>query len=278
MRELQAIFAQPGFERYRKATRREQFLAEMERIVPWAELCEVIEPHYSKVDGAGRPPVGLDRMLRIYFLQQWFNLSDPAVEEAVYDSASIRAFVEIDLGREPAPDETTVCKFRHLLEKHTLGEKLFQAVNAHFQKHGLKVTRGTTVDATIIGVPTSTNNHDGKRDPEMCQTKKGNRYYFGMKAHIGVDCIKPSLSIPSSPPRPIPMTRRPCLTCCMGMRPGFGMTVPVAVRPKRFGRQLRMRRTSRITRVAAIVPSPRLTENGTAPNPKSVPKWNICSG
>lgn len=187
MRELQATFAQAGFEQYRKSTRREQFLAEMERVVPWKELCAVIEPYYPKVDGAGRPPVGLERMLRIYFLQQWFNLSDPAVEEAVYDSTSMRAFVGIDLGREPAPDETTVCKFRHRLEKHALGNKLFQAVNAHLQKRGLKVTRGTIVDATIIGAPTSTKNHDGKRDPEMCQTKKGNQYYFGMKAHIGVD-------------------------------------------------------------------------------------------
>jgi len=187
MREQQATFAQAGFEQYRKTTRREQFLAEMERVVPWKELCAVIEPYYPKVDGAGRPPVGLERMLRLYFLQQWFNLSDPAVEEAVYDSASMRAFVGIDLGREPAPDETTVCKFRHLLEKRALGKKLFQAVNAHLQKRGLKVNSGTIVDATIIGAPSSTKNQEGKRDPEMCQTKKGNQWYFGMKAHIGVD-------------------------------------------------------------------------------------------
>jgi len=187
MREQQATFAQAGFEQYRKTTRREQFLAEMERVVPWKELCAVIEPYYPTVDGAGRPPVGLERMLRLYFLQQWFNLSDPAVEEAVYDSASMRAFVGIDLGREPAPDETTVCKFRHLLEKHALGKKLFQAVNAHLQKRGLKVNSGTIVDATIIGAPSSIKNQEGKRDPEMCQTKKGNQWYFGMKAHIGVD-------------------------------------------------------------------------------------------
>lgn len=187
MREKQATFAEVGFEQYRKRTRREQFLAEMEQVVPWAELCAVIEPHYPKVQGAGRPPVGLERMLRIYFLQQWFNLSDPAVEEALYDSTSMRAFVGIDLGREPAPDETTVCKFRHLLEKHALGKQLFKAVNRHLQKQGLKVTSGTIVDATIIGAPSSTKNQDGRRDPEMCQTKKGNQYYFGMKAHIGVD-------------------------------------------------------------------------------------------
>ena len=187
MREQQATFAQAGFEQYRKTTRREQFLAEMDRVVPWAELCAVIEPYYPKVDGAGRPPVGLERMLRLYFLQQWFNLSDPALEEAVYDSASMRAFVGIDLGREPAPDETTVCKFRHLLEKHALGKQLFQAVKAHLQKRGLKVASGTIVDATIIGAPSSTKNQERKRDPEMCQTKKGNQWYFGMKAHIGVD-------------------------------------------------------------------------------------------
>ena len=187
MREQQATFAETGFEQYRKSTRREQFLAEMERVVPWKELCAVIEPHYPKVDGAGRPPVGLERMLRIYFLQQWFNLSDPAVEEALYDSTSMRAFVGIDLGREPAPDETTVCKFRHLLEKRALGPRLFKVVNAHLQQRGLKVTRGTIVDATIIGAPTSTKNQTRERDPQMCQTKKGNQYYFGMKAHIGVD-------------------------------------------------------------------------------------------
>ncbi|MHB8406044.1 MAG: transposase, partial [Gammaproteobacteria bacterium] len=123
MCEQQATFAESGFEQYRKSTRREQFLAEMEQVVPWAELCAQIEAHYPKVDGAGRPPVGLERMLHIYFLQQWFNLSDPAVEETLYDSTSMRAFVGIDLGREPAPDETTVCKFRHLLEQHALGEK-----------------------------------------------------------------------------------------------------------------------------------------------------------
>lgn len=187
MREKQATFAEVGFEQYRKQTRRDVFLAEMDRVVPWSELCAVIEPHYPKAEGAGRPPVGLERMLRIYFLQQWFNLSDPAVEEALYDSNAMRNFVGIDLGREPAPDETTVCKFRHLLERHGLGKKLFKAVNRHLQQQGLKVSSGTIVDATIIGAPSSTKNQDGKRDPEMCQTKKGNQYYFGMKAHIGVD-------------------------------------------------------------------------------------------
>ncbi|EQD59221.1 transposase IS4 family protein [mine drainage metagenome] len=173
MREKQATFADAGFEQYRKSTRREQFLAEMERAVPWTELVAVIAPHYPKVEGAGRPPVELERMLRIYFLQQWFNLSDPAVEEVLYDSTSMRAFVGIDLGREPAPDETTVCKFRHLLEKHALGKKLFKAVNAHLQTQGMKVNSGTIVDATIIGAPSSTKNKAGKRDPEMCPDEEG---------------------------------------------------------------------------------------------------------
>ncbi len=187
MREKQATFAQAGFEQYRKTTRRERFLDEMDRVVPWAKLCAVIEPYYPKVEGAGRPPVGLERMLRIHCLQQWFNLADPAVEEALYDSTAMRTFVGIDLGREPVPDETTVCKFRHLIEQHQLGQHLLSAVNTHLQHRGLKVATGTMVDATIISAPASTKNRDGKRDPEMCQTKKGNPWYFGMKAHIGVD-------------------------------------------------------------------------------------------
>jgi len=132
-------------------------------------------------------PVGVERMLRIYFLQQWFNLSDPAVEEALYDSAVMRSFVGIDLGREPVPDETTVCKFRHLLEEHRLGGQMLEAVNLHLQNQGVRITTGTIVDATIIHAPTSTKNREQKRDPEMHQTKKGNQWYFGMKAHVGVD-------------------------------------------------------------------------------------------
>ena len=183
----QQTLADEGFEKYRKPTRREQFLEEMGRIMPWDGLCGVIEPFYPKPEGAGRPPVGLERMLRIHFLQHWFNLSDPAVEEALYDSRAMRRFVGIDLGREPAPDETTVCKFRHLLEAHNLGDQLFVLINEYLQENGLKVSTGTIVDATIIDAPSSTKNKDGKRDPEMHQTKKGNQWYFGMKAHIGVD-------------------------------------------------------------------------------------------
>ena len=175
-----------GFERYGKTTRRAVFLAEMNRVVPWSVLCAVVEPHYPKA-GNGRPPMGLERMLRLYFLQQWFNLSDPAVEESLYDSLAMRDFVGIDLGREPAPDETTVCKFRHLLEKHDLGRRLFQEVHRHLETQGLKVSTGTIVDASIINAPSSTKNAEQQRDPDMHQTRKGKQWYFGMKAHIGVD-------------------------------------------------------------------------------------------
>src|SRR5438477_397872 len=182
----QLTLAAVGFERYAKTTRRAAFLAEMERVVPWSALCALIEPFYPK-PGNARPPVGVERMLRSYFLQQWFNLSDPAVEEALYDSLAMRRFVDIDLGREPVPDETTVCRFRHLLEAHELGQQLFEELQRHLAAKGLKVASGTIVDATIINAPSSTKNADKARDPEMHQTKKGNQWYFGMKAHFGVD-------------------------------------------------------------------------------------------
>jgi len=177
-----------GFERHRKTTKRDVFLAEMDKVVPWAALCAVIEPVYPKVgDAGGRPPIGLERMLRMYFLQHWYNLSDPAVEESLYDSQAMRRFVGIDLGREAVPDETTLCKFRHLLERNGLGETLFEQVWKHLEASGFKVSRGTIVDATIIAAPPSTKNKDKSRDPDMHQTKKGNQWHFGMKAHIGVD-------------------------------------------------------------------------------------------
>lgn len=187
MKPTQQTLATAGFELHRKRTRRDEFLAQMDQVVPWAKLCSLIEPVYPKGEGAGRPTIGLERMLRIYFLQQWFNLSDPAVEESLYDSVSMRQFVGIDLGREAAPDETTVCKFRHLLEKHRLGKAIFAEVNAHLKSQGMKLSTGTIVDASIINAPSSTKNKDQQRDPEMHQTKKGNQWYFGMKAHIGVD-------------------------------------------------------------------------------------------
>jgi len=183
----QQTLAGNGFEKYRKKTRKEQFLDEMEVIIPWKRLTKAIKPFYPKPKGPGRRPVGIERMLRIYFLQHWFNLSDPGAEEVLYDSTAMRAFVGIDLGREPVPDETTICKFRHLMEKHNLGDELFRLVNEYLQENGLKVNRGTIVDATIINAPSSTKNEQKQRDPEMHQTRKGNQWYFGMKAHIGVD-------------------------------------------------------------------------------------------
>ena len=187
MGDRQGTLAEEGFERYRKPTRREQFLEEMDQIIPWAEVAAVIEPFYPKGEGAGRPPIGVERMLRIHFLQHWFNLSDPGAEEALYDSRAMRRFVGIDLGREPVPDETTICHFRHLLERHDLGSRLFVLIGEYLDENGLKVNRGTIVDATIINAPTSTKNKKNERDPEMHQTKKGNEWYFGMKAHLGVD-------------------------------------------------------------------------------------------
>jgi IS5 family transposase len=175
-----------GFEQYRRPTKRDAFLATMDEIVPWRELCAVIEPHYPKL-GNGRPPVGLQRMLRMYFVQHWFNLADEACEEALLDSAALRRFVGIDLGRERVPDGTTLLRFRRLLESHKLGEQLFATVGQVLQARGLKVGAGTIVDATIIGAPSSTKNADKARDPEMHQTRKGQQWYFGMKMHIGVD-------------------------------------------------------------------------------------------
>lgn len=180
------LASQGNFEKYRKQTRREKFLEEMERVMPWAELESLIEPHYPKGEN-GRPPMGLGIMLRIYFLQHWFNLSDPAAEEALYDSPALRKFAGVDLGRAAAPDETTILHFRHLLEEHDLCGAMLDAVNVYLESRGIRIGTGTIVDATIIHAPSSTKNSSGTRDPEMHQTRKGNQWYFGMKAHIGVD-------------------------------------------------------------------------------------------
>jgi IS5 family transposase len=182
----QTTFSTAGFDRYTKTTKRAAFLAEMDHVVPWAALCGLVEPFYPKGE-AGRRPFGVERMLRIYCLQQWFNLSDPAAEEALYDSLSMRRFVGIDLGREPVPDETTICRFRHLLEAHDFGRRMFEVIHEYLEAKGLRLSSGTIVDATIIHAPSSTKNEDKARDPEMHQTKKGNQWYFGMKAHFGVD-------------------------------------------------------------------------------------------
>ena len=182
----QTLAMQSGFEKFGRKSKRELFLEEMDRIVPWSGLVELIQPHYPRGEH-GRPPVGLERMLRLYFLQQWFNLSDPGLEDALYESPVLRLFAGIDLGREPAPDETTILHFRHLLEKHDLGRKMLKMVNEYLARCGVRVSTGTIVDATIIHAPSSTKNREQKRDPEMHQTRKGKQWYFGMKAHVGVD-------------------------------------------------------------------------------------------
>ncbi|MBI3918499.1 MAG: IS5 family transposase [Betaproteobacteria bacterium] len=171
-----------------KKTRREQFLAEMERVVPWARLCALIEPHYPKGSRAGgRPPLPLERMFRVYCLQQWYNLSDPGAEEALYDSITMRRFAGVVTDADVIPDETTILNFRRLLERHQLTEQLLAEINALLSERGLLVGKGTIVDATIINAPSSTKNADKKRDPEMHQTRKGKQWYFGMKVHTGVD-------------------------------------------------------------------------------------------
>src|ERR1017187_233679 len=183
----QTTFAsQSSFEKFGRKSKREQFLETMEVVVPWAELLSLIEPYYPKA-GNGRQPVGLSIMLRVYFLQQWFNLSDPGVEDALYESPVLRRFAGVDLGRAAAPDETTVLRFRHLLEEHDLCGRILDEVNGYLDGKGLRISTGPIVDATIIAAPSSTKNSTGERDPEMHQTKKGNQWYFGAKAHIGVD-------------------------------------------------------------------------------------------
>ncbi len=177
-------FASLAFANKKKTTRREQFLAEMNQVVPWTRLCERIAPHYPRNE-RGRPAMPLERMLRIYFMQQWFDLSDPAMEEALYDSASMRSFAGLDLADDAVPDETTILNFRHLLEAHRLTEALFSEVSVLLGERGLMLKRGTIVDATIIEAPSSTKNAKGERDPEMSQTKKRNTWHFGMKVHIG---------------------------------------------------------------------------------------------
>ena len=180
------LAATTGFERHNRATRKAAFLARMETLVPWTEFCALIEPHYPKA-GNGRPPIGVERMLRMYLLANWFNLADEACEDALYDTPVFRDFCRIDLGRERVPDATTLLNFRHLLEKHEIGLALFAKVGELLLKGGLKLSGGTIVDATIIAAPSSTKNEEKARDPEMHQTNKGNQWHFGMKVHIGVD-------------------------------------------------------------------------------------------
>jgi IS5 family transposase len=181
----QISFSDAEYAGKRKKTRRELFLEEMELVVPWKVLLKIIEPHYP-VAGRGRRPYALDSMLRVHLMQNWFALSDPAMEEALYEITSLRSFARLSLN-EPIPDETTILNFRHLLEANDLADDIFKAVNALLARKGLLLKRGSIVDATIIAAPSSTKNAEGERDPDMHQTKKGEQWFFGMKAHIGVD-------------------------------------------------------------------------------------------
>ena len=179
MKQL-TLAANRGFEKHGRATRKAEFLARMEGLMPWAEFCALIEPHYPKA-GNGRPPVGLERMLRMYCIANWFNLSDVACEDALYDVPVFREFCRIDLGQERVPDATTLMNFRHLLETHQLGAALFAKVGELLMANGMRLSGGTIVDATLLAVPPSTKNQDKARDPEMHQTKKGKDWHFGMK-------------------------------------------------------------------------------------------------
>ena len=184
--QLQGSFSQAEYAGKKKQTRRDRFLAEMEQVVPWARLVERLRPLYPKGE-RGRPPVGLERMLRIHFLQQWYGLADEAMEDALYDSQALRGFAGIDLTVTAVPEATTILNFRHWLESHELSQALFAEVSAMLEERGLLMRQGTIVDATIIAAPSSTKNKQKARDPEMHQTRKGNQWHFGMKAHIGVD-------------------------------------------------------------------------------------------
>lgn len=180
----QTTFASLAWSGKGRTTRRERFLAEMDAVVPWARLTVLIAPHYPKGEG-GRPPMPLERMLRIYFMQQWFNLSDPQAEDALYDIEPMRRFAGIELAEDAIPDESTILHFRHLLEEHKLTEKIFAAIRTLLEEKKLLLKSGTIVDATIISAPSSTKNATQERDPEMHQAQKNKQWHFGMKVHVG---------------------------------------------------------------------------------------------
>jgi IS5 family transposase len=182
----QRTFASMAWQAKGKVTRRERFLAEMDAVIPWTRLLGLIAPHYPKA-GNGRQPLGMEKMLRIYFLQQWFNLSDPQAEDAIYDSESMRRCARVELGDEVVPDESTILRFRHLLERHGLTQAIFDSITGLLEERRLLLRSGTIVDATIIAAPSSTKNASATRDPEMKQTRKGKNWHFGMKLHIGAD-------------------------------------------------------------------------------------------
>jgi len=182
----QISFGALAYDNKKVITKRERFLNEMEQVVPWSRLLKIIKPYYPKI-GMGRPPIAMKTMLRIYFLQQWYALSDPAAEESLYDIESMRRFAKLELGIDTIPDETTILNFRRLIEKHQLSERIFQDINLYLADKGIQVSQGTMVDATIVQAASSTKNKRKQRDPEMKSTRKNNQYFFGMKIHIGTD-------------------------------------------------------------------------------------------
>lgn len=206
----QRTFASLAFDQKKKLTKRERFLQEMDQVVPWERLVKLIAPHYPKA-GNGRPPMPLQTMLRIYFLQQWFNLSDPAAEDSLYDIESMRRFAGIELSDNAVPDETTILSFRRVLERHQLTEAIFESVNQLLTDKRLLLKSGTLVDATIISAPSSTKNQDKARDPEMTSAKKGNTWYFGMKVHIGTDPTGIVHTVTTTPAKDADLTQLPRL-------------------------------------------------------------------
>ena len=182
----QMTLADMEYSNRKKKTKREEFLDAMNEIIPWSYWVDIIRPYYFN-NKRGRKPIGIETMLRMYLMQIWFNLSDEGIEDSIYDSYAMRSFMHIDFHEQQVPDATTLLKFRHMLEKNKIGEKIFSDVNARLDRAGLMMHGGTIVDASLIAAPKSTKNQKGKRDPEMHQTKKGNEWYFGMKVHAGVD-------------------------------------------------------------------------------------------
>lgn len=230
MRQI-TLASQLSFEKYGRKSKREQFLEIMERIVPWGELEALIESHYPKA-GNGRQPVGLAIMLGVYFLQQWFNLSDPGVEDALYESPVLRRFAGVDLGRAAAPDETTILRFRHLLEEHDLCGQMLETVNLYLERKGIRIGTGTIVDATILHAPSSTKNSSGERDPQMHQTRKGKQWYFGAKAPIGVDAREGHVHSVCTSAASVP-TCICCPTYCTEKRRRYGETAVIRARAMR---------------------------------------------
>jgi IS5 family transposase len=204
-------FASLAYENKKKKTRREKFLEEMNQVIPWEELLQIVNKYYP-VAGNGRHPMPMERMLRIYFMQQWYGLSDPAMEDALYDIESMRQFADIDIGADVIPDETTILNFRHLLERHDLTKQIFDKTKRYLSEKGLLLREGTIVDATIINAPSSTKNQDRARDKEMRQTKKGNQWYFGMKAHVGTCRLHQSAT---KPPVALPNVAALSLSCAL---------------------------------------------------------------